>query len=188
MQVFVCTRHFPCVFRQRDPLGVRRKAVERGAVQAREGLEPVERSGLLEGLALLTLMLLWIEGFGTLSSSLALAGLVLVALNAGLWAVYRASAASTGIVPLSRRLIDRISLPLHLVGHAFPAAMFVLALASADIARACLGAGSIAALAGGAYWKFMLIARGGYQQGFSLPMLPQRGSGTRAAPDSRVMN
>jgi len=28
----------------------------------------------------------------------------------------------------------------------------------------------------------MLIARGGYQQGFSLPMLPQRGSGTGAAP------
>ena len=162
----------------------------RGISAWRVALVPwmIVASGLLEGLALLTLMLLWIEGFGTLSSSLALAGLVLVALNAGLWAVYRASAASTGIVPLSRRLIDRISLPLHLVGHAFPAAMFVLALASADIARACLGAGSIAALAGGAYWKFMLIARGGYQQGFSLPMLPQRGSGTRAAPDSRVMN
>jgi hypothetical protein len=60
--------------------------------------------------------------------------------------------------------------------------MFLLAFASPDIARVCLGAGSIAALAGGAYWKFMLIARGGYQQGFSLPMLPQRGSGTCAAP------
>ncbi|HXM80580.1 MAG TPA: DmsC/YnfH family molybdoenzyme membrane anchor subunit [Burkholderiales bacterium] len=139
-------------------------------------------SGLLEGLGLLTLMLLWIKGFGTLSPSLALAGLVLVALNAGLWASYRASAAKNGIVPLSRRLIDKVSLPLHLAGHAFPAVMFVLALASPDIARVCLGAGSIAALAGGAFWKFMLIVRGGYQQGFSLPMLPQRGSGTRAAP------
>ena len=144
-------------------------------------------SGLLEGVSLLTLMLLWIEGFGALSPSLALAGLALaalglVALNAGLWAGYRARAAKNGIVPLSRRLIDRISLPLHLAGHAFPAAMFVLACAVPDIARACLGAGSIAALAGGTYWKFMLIARGGYQQGFSLPMLPQRGSGTRAAP------
>ena len=82
----------------------------------------------------------------------------------------------------SRRLIDSISPPLHVVGHAFPAVMFVLALARPDLARFCLGAGSIAALAGGAYWKFMLIARGGYQQGFSLPMLPQRGSGSRAAP------
>jgi phenylacetyl-CoA:acceptor oxidoreductase subunit 2 len=144
-------------------------------------------SGLLDGLGLLTLMLLWIKGFGGPSPSLAfaglaLAGLGLVVLNAGLWAAYRASAEKNGIVPLSRRLIDNISLPLHLAGHAFPAAMFVLALARPDIARVCLGAGSVAVLAGGAFWKFMLIARGGYQQGFSLPMLPQRGSGTRAAP------
>jgi hypothetical protein len=89
---------------------------------------------------------------------------------------------NNGIVPLSRRLIAKINLPLHLAGHAFPALMFVLALTSPDIARVCLGAGGIAALAGGACWKFMLIVRGGYQQGFSLPMLPQRGSGTRAAP------
>ena len=139
-------------------------------------------SGLLEGLGLLTLIMLWMEGFGTASPPLALAGLALVALNAALWAAYRASAAKNGVVPLSRRLIARISLPLQLAGQAFPAAMFVLALASPDFARVCLGAGSIAALAGGAYWKFMLVARGGYQQGFSMPMLPQRGSGSRAAP------
>ncbi len=139
-------------------------------------------SGLLEGLGLLLLMQVWIESFGGHSPSLAVAGLVLVALNAGLWAAYRARAAQNGMVPLSRRLIAEISLPLHLTGHAFPAIMFILALASPDIARVCLGAGGIAAIAGGAFWKFMLIVRGGYQQGFSLPMLPQRGSGARAAP------
>jgi len=156
----------------------------RGISAWRVALVPwmIVASGLLEGLGLLTLMLVWIKGFGTLSPSLALAGLVVVALNAGLWAAYRASAAKNGIVPLSRRLIAEISLPLHLAGHAFPTLMFVLALASPDIASVCLGAGGMAALAGGAFWKFMLIVRGGYQQGFSLPMLPQRGSGTRAAP------
>jgi phenylacetyl-CoA:acceptor oxidoreductase subunit 2 len=156
----------------------------RGISAWRVALVPwmIVASGLLEGLGLLTLMLLWIPGFGTLSPSLALAGIVLVALNAGLWAAYRARAAKNGIVPLSRRLIDKITLPLHLAGHAFPAVAFILALASPDVARICLSAGSIAALAGGAFWKFMLIVRGGYQQGFSLPMLPQRGSGIRAAP------
>ena len=139
-------------------------------------------SGLLEGLGLLTLVLLWTDGVRAPAPSLALAGVALAAVNAGLWGAYRASAASAGIVPLSRRLIGRISLPLHLVGHAFPGALFMLALASPDIARVCLGAGSVAALAGGVFWKFRLIARGGYQQGFSMPMLPQRGSGTRAAP------
>jgi phenylacetyl-CoA:acceptor oxidoreductase subunit 1 len=156
----------------------------RGISAWRVALVPwmIVASGLLEGAGLLTLMLLWIRGFGTVSPPLALAGLALSALNAGLWAAYRTGAKNNGIVPLSRRLIDRISLPLHLAGHAFPAVMFILALASPDIARVCLAAGSTAALAGGAYWKFMLVAHGGYQQGFSLPMLPQRGSGTRAAP------
>ncbi len=165
----------------------------RGISAWRAALVPwmIIASGLLEGLGLLTLMLVWIKGFGAPAPSLAfaglaLAGLALVALNAALWAAYRARAASAGIVPLSRHLIDRISLPLHLAGHALPAAMFVLALVRPEIARVCLGAGGIAALAGGAYWKFMLIARGGYQQGFSLPMLPQRGSGTRAAPAWRT--
>jgi phenylacetyl-CoA:acceptor oxidoreductase subunit 2 len=144
-------------------------------------------SGLLEGLGLLTLILLWTNRFGALAPALALArlalaGVALAALNAVLWAAYRTGAARNGIVPLSRHLIERISLPLHIVGHAFPAAMFVLAIAAPEIARVCLGAGGIAALAGGAYWKFMLIVRGGYQQGYSLPMLPQRGSGTCAAP------
>ena len=139
-------------------------------------------SGLLEGLGLLMLILLWIFGHRALSPVLALAGLVVIALNAVLWAAYRASAARNGIVPLSRRVIDRISLPLHLTGHAFPAAMFALALARPDISLVCLTAGSIAALAGGALWKFMLIVRGGYHQGFSMPMMPQRGSGSRGAP------
>ena len=37
-------------------------------------------------------------------------------------------------------------------------------------------------LAGGALWKYTLITRACHQQGFALPRLPQRGSGTRAAP------
>ena len=37
-------------------------------------------------------------------------------------------------------------------------------------------------LAGGALWKHTLITRACHQQGFALPRLPQRGSGTRAAP------
>ena len=38
------------------------------------------------------------------------------------------------------------------------------------------------ALAGGALWKFTLVTRACHQQGFALPRLPRRGSGTRAAP------
>ena len=156
----------------------------RGISAWRVALVPwmIVATGLFEGFGLLLLMLVAIKGFGTLSPALAIAGLGLSGLNAVLWVAYRAGAANNGVVALSRRTIDQMSLPLHLVGHLFPAAMFVLALASPAIAPVCLGASGIAAIAGGAFWKFMVIVRGGYQQGFAMPMLPQRGSGTRAAP------
>ena len=45
-----------------------------------------------------------------------------------------------------------------------------------------LAAGAACAVAGGALWKYTLITRACHQQGFALPRLPQRGSGSRAAP------
>ncbi|MCY4452689.1 MAG: 4Fe-4S dicluster domain-containing protein [Immundisolibacterales bacterium] len=42
--------------------------------------------------------------------------------------------------------------------------------------------GSVCVIAGGALWKHTLVTRACHQQGFALPRLPQRGSGTRAAP------
>jgi hypothetical protein len=45
-----------------------------------------------------------------------------------------------------------------------------------------MGAAGVAALAGGAFWKFSVIVRAGFQQGFALAKFPQRGSGKRAAP------
>ena len=142
----------------------------------------IAATGLLEGLGLLALASFLFHGLATSAPSLAVAGLALVALNAALWVRYRATAAACGIVPLARRTIGAISLPLHVAGHALPALLFALALAIPGIAPACLAAGGALAIAGGALWKFMLVARGGYQQGFAMPMLPQRGSGTRAAP------
>ncbi len=38
------------------------------------------------------------------------------------------------------------------------------------------------ALLGGFFWKLMVITRACHQQGFALAKMPQRGSGTRAAP------
>ena len=45
-----------------------------------------------------------------------------------------------------------------------------------------LVAGAACALGGGALWKHTLVTRACHQQGFALPRLPQRGSGSRAAP------
>ena len=38
------------------------------------------------------------------------------------------------------------------------------------------------AVLGGFFWKMMVITRAGYQQGFAMAKIPQRGSGARAAP------
>ena len=44
----------------------------------------------------------------------------------------------------------------------------------------------LATLAGGALWKYTVIVRASYSQGFALPRVPQRGSGSRAAPAARI--
>ncbi|OGI64836.1 MAG: hypothetical protein A2W18_05765 [Candidatus Muproteobacteria bacterium RBG_16_60_9] len=61
-------------------------------------------------------------------------------------------------------------------------ALTVLTSAAPDsalylIASIAAGAGAVL---GGIVCKFTLITRAGYQQGFALPKLPRRGSGTRA--------
>ena len=58
------------------------------------------------------------------------------------------------------------------------AATFVGTLA----APLALFAGAACAVAGGALLKYTLVTRASYQQGFALPRVPQRGSGSRAAP------
>ncbi|MCC6212553.1 MAG: 4Fe-4S dicluster domain-containing protein, partial [Burkholderiales bacterium] len=139
-------------------------------------------TGLLEGVGLLALLLAGLAGSGAMAPGLPLAALVLVALNATLWIAYRAAAREQGIRPLSRQVIARMSLPLHAIGHALAAALFLLALVDPALLPACTLAGAVAAIAGGAYLKYMLVVHAGFHQGFALPMLPQRGSGVYAAP------
>ena len=103
-------------------------------------------------------------------------------MNAVLWLMYRRSAGAQGIGPLARRVLAQSSLPLHLAGHLLPALLVAGALLAPRIAPALFGIAGIAIVAGGVFWKFRLITRAGYQQGFALAKLPQRGSGTKAAP------
>jgi phenylacetyl-CoA:acceptor oxidoreductase subunit 1 len=139
-------------------------------------------TGLLEGYGLLQAAGFFVSGLTAVGGALIPAGLVLVAINAALWIAYRATARARGIGPLARRAIADASLPLHVVGHALPALLLAVAWAVPEVARGLMGAAGIAALAGGAFWKFSVIVRAGYQQGFAVAKFPQRGSGKRAAP------
>jgi len=122
-------------------------------------------TGILEGVGA---FLVWNPSGNTVHAFAA----VLVVVNFALWRSYAGSARGQGIPPLGRRAIRAISWPLHALGHALP---LVLLWLSAPLA-------GIAMIAGGVLWKYALVVRAGYFQGFQLPRMPQRGSGTFAAP------
>lgn len=140
-------------------------------------------SGLFEGWAGLVLGTAAPgAGLPVTGPALAAAGAVLAALNALLWRTYVRAARAQGVPPLARRVLDRFTPSLHLLGHLVPFALAVAAWLAPVAATPLLAVGAVAAIAGGASWKFTLIVRAGYTQGFDLPRMPQRGSGRRAAP------
>ncbi len=73
---------------------------------------------------------------------------------------------------------------MHLFGHALPLVCVVAAVfAGADAAPILLAVAGAGAVAGGVLWKFTVITRACHQQGFAVPKMPRRGSGSRAAPE-----
>ena len=108
--------------------------------------------------------------------------ILFVVASGSLWIVYRMTAKRTGIPPLARGVLNRISPFVVSIGYVVP----LLGLAALDSfagnGRLLFAVTGVCAVLGGVMWKFTVITRASYQQGFSLPKIPQRGSGTRAAP------
>ncbi len=122
---------------------------------------------------------------------------VLAAANLILWTAYRRTAADSGIGPLARAVLAKVYRRVLILGTGLPAILYLTGLVAFGMGqtgtRLAVGvwlAGSLLAILCGAYWKFMIVARAGYQQGFAMPKQPHRGSGARAAPprlDGTVM-
>lgn len=106
-------------------------------------------------------------------------GALLALLNALIWQRYFAYAKRNGLPPLARAELERITPTLRLIGHLTPLILFAIATAFSEALLAIAGA---SAVAGGVMWKYTVIVRASYQQGFALPRMPRRGSGNRAAP------
>lgn len=151
---------------------------------------PAWRVDLMPTMLILTALL---EGVGLLGIASGLAswrfeasmtfismwGVGLAILCALMWQRYIAYAKPNGIPPLAREELHRITPTLRLLGHLSPIILFALASAFSYSMLAIAGG---FAVIGGIVWKYTVIARASHQQGFAMPKMPQRGSGTRAAP------
>jgi phenylacetyl-CoA:acceptor oxidoreductase subunit 1 len=142
-------------------------------------------TGMLEGAGLL--LLGTASGLFDLAYTPAMAwiGVIAAASTGLLWKSYRKGAKAAGIPPLARRELEQISPLVSLAGHILPLVGFFLLTGfvgegwQRDLTVTIAGMGAVL---GGALWKFTLITRASYHQGYDIPWLPQRGSGTRAAP------
>ena len=91
------------------------------------------------------------------------------------WSIYRGSVAKSAARPALAAL-DRAGKILIQFGTVAPLALLLLGLFAADVAAIALLLAGVAALATGWQFKFVLIMRAAYNQGFALPHLPVRGT------------
>lgn len=132
-------------------------------------------TGLVEGSGLLLVLQV---ALGLELAWPAFALLALLAARAMLWRGYHRALRAQGAPLKTLEVLGRLERPLLLGGHALPALLVLLGVALTLPALEALG-GAAAALAGWVF-KYALLRRAGYTQGFALPHVPVRGRGTSA--------
>jgi len=91
------------------------------------------------------------------------------------WSMYRGGAAKI-VVRAASALLERSGKILIQFGTIAPLALLLAGWFAPDVARIAVLLAGVAALATGWQFKFTLITRAAYNQGFSLPHLPVRGT------------
>lgn len=104
--------------------------------------------------------------------------LVALAARATLWRAYRQGLSADGAPLKTLEVLGRLQRPLLLGGHLLPALLVVLGISFGIEALAVLGAAG--AVLAGWMFKYALLRRAGYTQGYALPHVPVRGRGTSA--------
>jgi len=91
------------------------------------------------------------------------------------WSIYRGNVVKSAARPALAAL-ERAGKILIQFGTIAPLALLLVGLFAAEIARIAVLLAGVAALATGWQFKFVLITRAAYNQGFALPHLPVRGT------------
>ena len=137
-------------------------------------------TGITEGLGLLLVLGLFI---GPPVTWVVAASIVAVVARSAAWEHYRRQVKLTGPAP-AVAVLNRVSLPVHLVGHLLAATLLVASLRAASPVMPAAIAGFML-FAAGAWLKFNVVTRAAFTQGFSIPFVPVRGrtSGAYLAAD-----
>jgi phenylacetyl-CoA:acceptor oxidoreductase 26-kDa subunit len=128
-------------------------------------------TGLAEGAGLF-----WVAGVAP-ARSMPLLALVFALPVLGRWLVWRAWRQRLGAsaVPAALAVIDAAGRGVQWLGGALPIALALLAATGVPGAPLLLAAAGLCAAGAGAYFKFTLITRAAFNQGFRLERLPVRG-------------
>jgi len=139
-------------------------------------------SGLAEGAGLNAVIAGLFPEILPAGFALPIAAVVLVVIAASLWRGYVDGAKASGIGAAARRVLIKATPRLYVFGHLAPIVGYfgLIAWTQAPIWLFILP--GVLAIAGGAYWKAIVITRAGHFQGFALAKYPGRGSGRLAAP------
>ena len=130
---------------------------------------------LTEGAGLLCVGALIRPGLASFSILLA----ALLALRLLAWRTYLASLRGTGVPVGTSNALNALDVRFVWLGHALPAVLG-LAAGLAGLPLLAVLAGVLAAATGG-WFKYTLVCRAAFTQGFALPWTPSRGEG-RAGP------
>lgn len=143
-------------------------------------------TGLVEGAGLVLVAALFAPLYPWLAKGAA-AGLgVLLAARYIAWRYYMRAIRRSGAPQKAVDVLDRSASWFTLFGHVLPLLLLGLGMLIADAsayAAPLYAAAGLAAFAGGFGFKYLLVTRAGYNQGFALKHTPVRGAG---APGSAV--
>lgn len=112
---------------------------------------------------------------GALMSGLAV--LVLIGLRYLAWRAYLGALGRDGAPASTFTAFGKITRIFELGGHALPAALIVLSLATPSGAAILMALGGFFAFAGGWLFKIVLVTKAAYDQGFAVEHMPARGAG-----------
>ncbi len=130
-------------------------------------------TGLVEGVALFAILAVFVGSGPSMARGVLPVLIALVAARYGAWRRYRGALGRDGAPVHAFKALDRGLLTL-----CAPAQLAILALlAVAFVAPVFLSAGAALALATGWFFKFTLITRAAFNQGYGVARMPARGAG-----------